>query len=51
MKMIVDTKDIAENIVCDTVNKIELIGKQKFQEFFTGRLVKKTSINNTHVKN
>ena len=41
MKMILDTKGIAENIVCDTVNKIDLVGKQKSQEFFTERLVKK----------
>ena len=37
-----DIKDIAGNIVCDIVNKIELVGKQKSQEFFTERLVKKT---------
>ena len=44
-----DTKDIAENIVCDTVNKIESVGKQKSHEFFTKRLVKKTkSINDTY---
>ena len=36
-----DTKDIGENVVCDTVNKIELVEK-KPQEFFTERLVKKT---------
>ena len=30
MKMILDTKGIVENIVCDTVNKIELMGKPKF---------------------
>ena len=36
-----DTKDKTENIVCDTVNKIELVEKQKSQEFFTERLVKK----------
>ena len=39
-----DTKDIAENIVCNTVNKTELVGKQKSQEFFTERLVKKTNV-------
>ena len=37
-----DKKDIAENIVCDRVNKIESVEKQKSQEFFTERLVKKT---------
>ena len=43
-----DTKDIAESIVCDTVNKIESVEKQKSQEFFTERLVKKTkSIDDT----
>ena len=39
--MIIDTKGIPENIVCDTVNKIELVGKQKSQQFFTESLVKK----------
>ena len=43
-----DTKDIAENIVCDTVNNIESVEKQKSQEFFTERLVEKTkSIDDT----
>ena len=46
------TKDIAENIVCDTVNKIESVGKQKSQQFFNARLVKKTkSIDDTLEKN
>ena len=34
-----DTEDIAENIVCDTVNKIESVRKQKCKEFFTERLL------------
>ena len=47
-----DTKEKADNIVCDTVNKIELVEKQKSQEFFTERLVKKTkSIDNILHKN
>ena len=47
-----DTKDIAENTVCDTVNKTESVGKQKSQEFFTKRVVKKTkSIDDTLHKN
>ena len=47
-----DTKDITENIVCNTVNQIELVGKQKSQEFFTERLIKKTkSIDDTLHKN
>ena len=43
----VDTKDIAVNIVRDTVNKIESVGKQESQEFFTERLVKKTKCVNS----
>ena len=47
-----DTKDISENIVCDTVNKVKTVKKQKSQEFFTERLVKKTkSIDVTLHKN
>ena len=47
-----DTKDIAENIVCDAVNKKELVRKQKPQEFFNEILVKKTkSIDDTLHKN
>ena len=47
-----DTKDIAENIVCDTVNKKELMGRQKPEEVFTECLVKKTkSIDDTLHKN
>ena len=47
-----DTKDIAEDIVCDTADKIESVEKQKSQEFFTETLVKKTkSIDNTLYKN
>ena len=47
-----DTKDIAENIACDTVNKKELIGKQKLEEVFTECLVKKTkSIDDSLHKN
>ena len=47
-----DTKDIAENIVCDTVNKIESVEKKRSKEFFTERLVKKTkSIDYTLHKN
>ena len=47
-----DTKDISENIVCDTVNKVKTVKKQKSQEFFTERLVKKTkSIDDTLHKN
>ena len=46
------TRDIAENIVCDTINKIELVEIEKSQEFFTERLVKKTkSIDDTLHKN
>ena len=37
-----DTKDIAKNIVCDTVDKIEPLEKQKYQEFLTETLVTKT---------
>ena len=47
-----DTKDIGEDIVCDTVNKKESVEKQKSQEFFTERLVKKTkSIDGTLHRN
>ena len=47
-----DAKCIAENIVCVTVNKLESVGKQKSEEFFTERLVKKTkSIDGTLHKN
>ena len=47
-----DTKDIAENIFCDTVNQIESVGKQKSQEFIIERLVKKTeSIDDALYKN
>ena len=48
-----DTKDIAENIVCDVCdNKIQSVGKQNSQEIFTKRLVKKTkSIDDTLHKN
>ena len=46
------TKDTAENIICNTVNKIESVRKQKSQQFFTARLVKKTkSIDDTLQKN
>ena len=36
-----NTKNIAENIICDTVNKIDLVEKRKSQEFFTERIVNK----------
>ena len=38
----VDTRDIAGDIVRDTVNKIESVEKKESQEFFTESLVKKT---------
>ena len=50
-----DTVNKIESVgkqVCDTVNKIESVGKQKSQQFFNARLVKKTkSIDDTLEKN
>ena len=46
------TRDIAENIVCDTINKIESVEIEKSLEFFAEKLVKKTkSIDDTLHKN
>ena len=46
------TRDIVENIVCDTINKIESVEIEKSQEFFAEKLVKKTkSIDDTLHKN
>ena len=47
-----DAEDIADKIVCDTLNKIESVIKQKSEKFFTESLVKKTkSIDETLHKN
>ena len=46
----VDTRDIAGDIVRDTVNKIESVEKKESQEFFTESLVKKTKcVNDTRI--
>ena len=36
-----NTKNIAENIICDTVTKIDLVEKRKSQEFFAESIVNK----------
>ena len=47
-----DAEDIADKIVCDTLNKIESVIKQKSEKFFSESLVKKTkSIDDTLHKN
>lgn len=37
-----DTKDIADRVVCDTNNHLESIKKQKFEEFTTEKLIKQS---------
>ena len=46
--LVLDTRDILDKAVVDTVNKIEALGQEKYHKFVTERLVERTTLLRYH---